>query len=135
MDFMRIEIIGTVQPRDAEQQFTPDGRSVVLFRVVAGRSRKQADGTWLNKSEWFRVRVFGPMAEFLSDKLLKGTRLYVTGRFETREWTTNSGENRTELEVVASEIVLLGDRPSAQSPSQETVKNDDTANTLEDLPW
>lgn len=110
MDLSKVELIGRVQPADAETRYTPDGRQVVQFRFVVGRGKK-VNGQWENESDWYRISCFGALAERIADKATKGARLYVSGRLVHRPWTDNSGQQRLSIEVMANDVIALDQQP------------------------
>lgn len=73
------------------------------FRVVVNTGWGEYEHT-----EGFNVIVWGKRAESLHPYLTKGLRLYAEGETRTRSWEGNDGQRRYRTEVIASEIVLLG---------------------------
>lgn len=125
MDLSTVQLIGRVQPADAEARFTPDGRAVTQFRFVVGRGKKNADGRWDNESDWYRIVCFGKLAETMAERAVKGSRLYVSGRLVHRPWTDSAGKERMSIEVMANEVILLDAAPSrAAGPASEPAGDD-----------
>ena len=122
MDLCRVVVLGRVQPRDPEPRFTPDGKPVTTFQMVSNRYRKSRDGGEpVQEAEWFRVTAFGRLAETTANMLTKGSRVYVEGRFQSREWEDNSGQKRTSLEIMANDVILLDQRQQRdEQPSDES---------------
>lgn len=96
---------------DAEMKYSANG-SPLLRCNVAANLRVKEEGEWTEKTEWVRVTVFGARAESLSRFLVKGTKVYVSGRLEARPWTTRDGEIRAGLEIVAGDVELCSPRPA-----------------------
>jgi len=101
-----IQIIGNLG-RDPETRFTPAGRQVTSFSVAVSRNVPSNDGTRKEETEWFRVSCWGKMAETAEQFLQKGRRVYVSGRFSSRQFQGNDGQTRTSLDVSADQLVLL----------------------------
>jgi len=142
--------------RDPEKRYTQDGRPITRFSVAATTRRRERDGEWADHTEWFSVTVFGRQAETLAERLIKGTRVYVEGRLESRQYETQNGQKGFSLDIVASDVLALDSRPrdgadfggsSAEfecavsggsaaraSAPQGRAQTDDTAD-LEDLPF
>lgn len=97
--------------RDPEKRYTQDGRPVTRFSVAATTRRRERDGEWADHTEWFSVTVFGRQAETLSERLVKGTRVYVEGRLESRQYETQTGQKGFSLDIVANDILVLDNRP------------------------
>jgi len=111
MAFCKVMIIGNLG-RDPEMRYTPTGRPVTQFSVAVNQSTKnQQTGEWTEETDWFRVSVFGDRAERAAEQLRKGNRVFVEGRFRTREFEGNDGQKRTSLDVTADNVISLEKRP------------------------
>jgi single-strand DNA-binding protein len=110
MSLCKVTLIGNLG-RDPEMRYTPDGRPVTQFSVAVNRNTKNQAGEWLEETEWFRITVWGNQAERTAENLKKGSRIYVEGRFRTREWEAQDGTKRTALEVTADNVINLERRP------------------------
>jgi single-strand DNA-binding protein len=111
MAFAKVMIIGNLG-RDPEMRYTPNGRPVTEFSVaVSHRSRDAATGEWSDdQTDWYRVTVWGDRAERTAEQFRKGNRVFVEGRFRTREYEARDGQKRTSLEVTADNVIAFGDR-------------------------
>ena len=109
----KVQIIGNLGA-DPEMRNTGNGTGVTNFRVAVSRSRRGTDGAKVDETEWFRVVAFDSggykLAEICNQHLRKGQRVYVEGRLQSRKYTDKDGVERTSVEVVASEMVLLSGR-------------------------
>src|SRR5207237_4904563 len=105
----KVIVIGNLG-RDPEKRYTQDGRPVTRFSVAATTRRRERDGEWADHTEWFSVTVFGLRAETIAERVAKGTRVYVEGRLESRQYDTNNGGKGFSLDVVANEVVVLDSR-------------------------
>jgi single-strand DNA-binding protein len=106
MSLCKVSLIGNLG-RDPEMRYTPDGRPVTQFSSAVNRNTKAPTGEWVEETEWFRITVWGNQAERAAENLRKGGKVYVEGRFRTREWEGQDGQKRTALEVTADQIVNL----------------------------
>ena len=64
------------------------------------------------------------MAEICKQYLTKGQQVYVEGRLQTRRWEDSDGNQHTSTEIVANEMIILGERKEAfqnedEVPSEE----------------
>jgi single-strand DNA-binding protein len=91
-------------------RYTPSGRPVTTFSVATSRSWNTADGGRRNETEWFNVVAWGSLAEICKQYLSKGKQVYIEGRLQTRRWEDDDGNRRTSVEIVAKEMVMLGDK-------------------------
>ncbi len=106
MSLCKMTLIGNLG-RDPEMRYTPDGKPVTQFSVAVNRSSKNQAGEWVEETEWFRITVWGNQAERTAENLRKGGRVYVEGRFRSREWEAQDGSKRTALEVTADNVINL----------------------------
>ncbi|MEJ2552154.1 MAG: single-stranded DNA-binding protein [Anaerolineales bacterium] len=105
----KVMIIGHLG-RDPEMRYTPSGRPVTTFSVATTRSWTSADGERHEETEWFNVVAWGSLAEICNQYLHKGQQVYVEGRLQTRRWEDNEGNKHFTTELVAKEMIMLGDR-------------------------
>jgi single-strand DNA-binding protein len=147
--FSKVMIIGNLG-RDPEMRYTPNGRPVTEFSVAVNQSTKnQQTGDWVEATDWFRVTVWGDRAERTAETLRKGNRVFVEGRFRTREFEGRDGQKRISLDITADSVVSLEGRDraaegeagfSAGAPATggETVRptrGPADADDLDDLPF
>ena len=64
-----------------------------------------------------RVSVWGDRAERMAETLRKGNKVFVEGRFKTRQFEGRDGQMRTSLEITADSIVNLERRPRDEDGS------------------
>jgi single-strand DNA-binding protein len=111
MALCKVMIIGNLGA-DPEMRYTPSGRPVTQFNVAVNQSTKnQQTGEWVEATDWFRVSVWGDRAERAAENLRKGNKVFVEGRFKTREFEGRDGQKRTSLELTADSLVNLEKRP------------------------
>jgi single-strand DNA-binding protein len=119
----KVMIIGHLG-RDPEMRYTPSGRPVTTFSVAVSRSWNTSDGERHAETEWFNVVTWGNLAEICKQYLTKGQQVYVEGRLQTRRWEDKEGNKHTSVEVVASEMMMLGDRRDANQVQGELLVED-----------
>ncbi len=105
----KVMIIGHVG-REPEMRYTPSGRPVTSFSVATSRSWTSAEGERREETEWFNVVAWGNLAEICKTHLSKSQQVYVEGRLQTRGWEDKNGNKHFRTELVANEMILLGDR-------------------------
>jgi single-strand DNA-binding protein len=76
---------------------------------VNGR-QKDSSGNWIDKPNFFDVKVFGAQAEMLANHLAKGRRIGVDGRLDWSSWEAQDGGKRSKVEVVAQSVQFLDSR-------------------------
>jgi single-strand DNA-binding protein len=113
-DLNKVQMTGRLGA-DPEMRFTPQGHAVTTFRVASNRSWRTAEGEPHEDTEWFRVVAWNKLAEICNQWLSKGSRVYVEGRMQTRQWQDQGGQTRYLSEVVANDIIILESRRASTS--------------------
>ncbi|MFQ5813558.1 MAG: single-stranded DNA-binding protein [Anaerolineae bacterium] len=113
----KVMIIGNLG-RDPEMRYTPSGKAVTSFSVATNRSWVNAKGERREDTEWFNVVAWGNLAEICKQYLTKGQQVYVEGRLQTRGWEDENGKKHYRTELVANEMIMLGERRSAEATEE-----------------
>lgn len=109
----RVTLIGHLGA-DPELRTTPNRETIATIRLATTEtSRDKSTGTRRETTEWHRVIFFGRLAEVVGEYLRKGAPIYIEGRIQTRKWQDQAGQDRYTIEIIASEMQMLGARPSA----------------------
>ena len=119
----KVMIIGHLG-RDPEMRYTPSGRPVTTFRVATTRSWNTPSGERRTATEWFNVVTWGSLAEICKQYLNKGQQVYIEGRLQTRHWHDAEGNKHTTTEIVAKEMVMLGERREWNEKQGQTSADD-----------
>ena len=127
----KVMVIGHLG-RDPEMRYTPSGRPVTTFTVAVSRSWNTADGERRTETEWFNIVAWGNLAEICKQYLYKGQQVYIDGRLQTRRWEDKEDQKHTSVEVVANEMMMLGDRRDNSAQAQESEQGEDTAEPMAD---
>ena len=104
-DINHVVLVGRLT-RDAELKYTAGGQAVCKFAVAINRRRKNGD-QWEDEANYFDVVLWGRQGEALNQYLLKGKTVGVDGELRQDRWQQD-GQNRSKVEIVASNIQLLG---------------------------
>ena len=139
MDLNRATIIGRLT-RDPELRTTPQGQNVVTVGIATNRTWKDQQGVKQEQVEFHNVVAWGKLAEIMSQYLSKGRQVFIEGRIQTREWQAQDGSKRNRTEIVAENMIMLGDKGALgntpQQKQQEPTKADSTEEpTIEDIPF
>jgi single-strand DNA-binding protein len=102
----RVVLVGRLT-RDPELRALPSGTSVCSLRIACNSSRREADGTYVEKPNFFDVSIYGAPAENVSHYTRKGSRVALDGRLEWREWETAEQQKRQAVSVVADTVQFL----------------------------
>ncbi|HEU4792707.1 MAG TPA: single-stranded DNA-binding protein [Nitrolancea sp.] len=118
----KIQIIGNLG-RDPEMRYTPGGSPVTNFSVAVGRRRRGQDDQITEETDWFRVVCWDKLAEIADQYLKKGARVYVEGRVQIRKYTGNDGVERTSVDVIANDLIMLSGREEGGTAGREPVSS------------
>ena len=115
----KVILIGNVGG-DPEVRYMPNGNAVANVTLATSDSWKDKQtGQQQERTEWHRVVFFGRIAEVVGEYARKGSKLYIEGRLQTREWEKD-GVKRYTTEVVVDmggQMQLLDGRPSGGEQS------------------
>lgn len=124
----KVILIGNLT-RDPELRYTPQGTAVATFSIATNRSWKTESGDTKEDAEFHRIVAWDKLAEICSQLLKKGSKAYVEGRLQTRQWQTKEGDARSTTEIVISEMMMLdskggGDSSYNHEPSIDDIPED-----------
>jgi single-strand DNA-binding protein len=105
-DINHVVLVGRLT-RDAELKYTASGQAVCKFSLAINRRRKNGD-QWENEANYFDIVLWGKMGEAVAKLLVKGKTVGVDGELRQDRWQQQDGQNRSKVEIVASNVQLLG---------------------------
>lgn len=118
MNLNKAMIIGNLT-RDPEIRNTPTGLTVASFGVATNLVWTDQSGQRQEKVEYHNVVAWRRLAEICGQYLRKGSKVYIEGRLQTRDWVGQDNVKRYRTEIVAENMIML-DRPGAQgAPSRD----------------
>lgn len=113
----RVQLIGNLT-RDPELRYTPNGTAVCSFGIATNRNWTTDTGEKKEEVEFHRIVSWNKLAELCSQFLVKGRKVYVEGRLQTRSWTGQDGAQRTTTEIVIDDMILL----DSKRPGEEVFR-------------
>ncbi len=109
-------------------RFTSSGTPFISFSLAVQDDKRGED----TPTQWIRATAWNDVAEHLAERgLPKGTELYVEGRLTLGEWTAQSGERRSGLNLscwTAQPIGQIGRRQPRQQ-GEPSRRRDEPART------
>ena len=123
-DINYVVLVGRLT-RDAELKYTASGQAISKFSIAVNRRRKVGD-KWEDEVNYFDIVVWGRQGEALSNYLVKGKQVGIEGELKQDRWTQD-GQNRSKIEVVASNIQLFGSNPASSSNGQVQSRSENEA--------
>lgn len=114
--YNRVVLIGNVT-REIELKYIPNGTAVTEVGLAVN-DRTKRDGEWVDDTTFLDVKLWGRMAEVVSEYCEKGSPLFVEGKLRIESWEKD-GKKFSKLRVVGERIQLLGNRRTSNEPDEE----------------
>ena len=80
---------------------------------------KDEAGEWKKETEWFRVVLFRENAERAAEWLRKGTKVFIEGRIQTRQYEKD-GQTHYMTELIADRFANLDPRQRDEDGGDDT---------------
>jgi single-strand DNA-binding protein len=110
----RVIITGNLTKDPDLTAIPSSGNSVCSLRIACnGRRRNNETGQWEDQPNYFDITVFGAQGENCHKFLKKGRPVAVDGRLRWREWTSQEGQKRQAVDIIAETVQFLGGRDDA----------------------
>ena len=116
-DVNRVVLTGRLT-RDPQYRETQGGTAVLGFGLAVGESWRDQAGNLCERANFVDCSVVGRRAAALAPILAKGMPVTVEGRLRFSRWE-RSGQVRTKLDVVVTDIVLPPRQAACQPPTQQ----------------
>lgn len=129
MDLNKVMIIGNVT-RDPEAKTTPQGTNVTSFSIATNMVWTDKNGTKQEKVEFHNIVAWRKLAEICSQYLKKGSKVYIEGRLQTRNWDDPSGVKKYRTEIIAENMIML-DRAQGGGNQSASFSNNSDASTAQ----
>lgn len=110
----KVTLIGNVT-RDPDIRATTTGRNVANVSMATNTEWRDAQGVKQSRAEYHSVVLWGHLAGLCEQFVRRGSRIYVEGNIQTREYTTQDGQRKTRTEIVGESLILLSEK---KDPSQ-----------------
>ncbi|MDO8261205.1 MAG: single-stranded DNA-binding protein [Candidatus Magasanikbacteria bacterium] len=114
MNLNKVMLIGNLT-RDPEIRNTPNGTNVASFSIATNYVWKDQSGQKQEKAEFHNIVAWRKLADICGQYLRKGSKIYIEGRLQTRDWDGQDGVKRYRTEIIADNMIML-DRAGATSP-------------------
>jgi single-strand DNA-binding protein len=122
MGINKVILLGNLG-KDPELRRTANQTAVCTFSLATGERRRDAQGNWVDHTEWHNVVVFGSVAENCAKYLQKGRQCFIEGRIQTRKWQDRDGKDRYTTEIIATNVQFVG---GGKATDYERVSSNDS---------
>jgi len=135
MNLNRAQLIGNLT-KEPEIRTTPAGLSVASFGVATNQTWTDDAGQKQTRAEFHNIIAWRKLAEICGQYLHKGSKIYVEGRLQTREWTGQDNIKRYRTEIIAENMIMLdGVKRDTAQPPQEPMPQEEEEIKVEDIPF
>ncbi len=105
--------------RDPEIRYLPSGQAVANVSIATSSRRKDKNtGESIEDTQWHRVTFYDRLAEIAGEYLKKGRPAYIEGRLKYGKYTDQAGVEKNTVDIIATELQLLGGREGMGGPSE-----------------
>jgi len=104
--------------RDPEIRYLPSGQAVANISIATTSRRKdRTSGETVEDTQWHRVTFYDRLAEIAGEYVKKGRPIYIEGRLKYGKYTDQAGVEKNTVDIIATEMQLLGAREGMGAPS------------------
>lgn len=101
----RAQIIGNITR--APEVRIAGSQKVATFGVATNFSWTDSTGQKKERAEFHNIVAWRKLAEICEMYLRKGSKVYIEGRMQTRDWEGEDGVKRYKTEIVADNMIML----------------------------
>ena len=107
--------------RDPEVRYLPSGQAVANVSIATSTKRKDKNsGEMVEETQWHRITFYDRLAEIAGEYVKKGRPIYVEGRLKYGSYTDKTtGQEKATVDIIATELQLLGGREGMGGPSED----------------
>lgn len=100
---------------DPECRYSQQGTCFANFNIAVGDdyTDKQTNKKH-ERTEWVPIVMSGRQAEVAGEYLRKGSKVCIVGKFKTRKWQDQQGQDRYKIEIHAQSMQMLDSRQDGQ---------------------
>lgn len=109
-----VNLIGRVGQQPERKQLS-GGTELLELSLATRNVYKDRNGTRVEKTDWHRVKCFGPVVDTLERYVNKGDQLSVVGALRYSEWRDKYDQNRKSAEIILDSFSFIGGQRSMDS--------------------
>jgi single-strand DNA-binding protein len=104
-----VQLIGNVGQEPTVTNLE-SGKKVARLSLATNENYKNSKGEKQTDTNWHTVVAWGKVADIIEKYAEKGKEIGIVGKLKTRTYTMDDGNQRYVTEVVADEILLMGNK-------------------------
>lgn len=105
--------------QDPDVKQTQNGQTVASFSVACSESWTDANGQKKERTEWVNCVAWQKKAELCAQYIKKGSKVYIEGKLQTRQWDDQQGVKHYKTEVIVDNVVFLDSRNQGAAPQEQ----------------
>lgn len=106
--------------RDPEVRYLPSGQAVAnVSLATTSKYKDKSSGEMVEDTQWHRITFYDRQAEIAGEYVKKGAPIYIEGRIKYGKYTTPDGVEKNTMDIVATQLVLLGGRRDEEGGGQQ----------------
>ncbi|MBI5325011.1 MAG: single-stranded DNA-binding protein [Ignavibacteriae bacterium] len=148
----KVLLVGNVG-KEPDFKYTSSGIPVVTFRMATTEVWRDKENNMQEHTDWHTVTAWRGLAEVIQKIVKKGSKVFVEGKLQSRQFDDKSGQRKQVVEVLAENILLLEYKKFAReeveitdefslnghkkynSPFEDTITNPDSFTKIDDMPF
>ncbi len=105
----KVQLIGNLG-NDAEIITLDSGKTLAKFAIATNENYTNNKGEKITDTQWHNIIAWGKTAQIIEKYVSKGKEIAIEGKLTSRSYDDKEGQKRYITEVVASEILMLGNK-------------------------
>lgn len=122
MDLNKAMIIGRLT-KDPEIKSTPSGQNVASFSIATNFTWTDQSGQKQEKVEFHNIVAWRKLADIIGQYLKKGSKVYIEGRLQTRDWAGQDGVKRYRTEILAENMIMLDSKGGSDNSFEQASRS------------
>lgn len=114
----KVILIGNIGV-EPEVRTLESGVKVARLRLATTERIKKGE-EWIEHTEWHTVVAWRVLADRADKFIKKGSQIYVEGTLRRTEWKDKDGVERSDVQIVATDLRMLGRRETSQTDAVPT---------------
>jgi len=95
---------------DPEMKTFGNDRSMARFSLATNDFYRDSEGKQVQETQWHNIVAWGKTADIAEKLLIKGRETAIQGKLVNRSWEDKEANKHYITEVVASEILVFGNK-------------------------
>jgi len=100
--------------RDVDVKYTQAGKAVASFSIAV-TEKWTTDGEKKERTDWINITAWGKLGELCGQYLLKGSKVLVEGKIQTRSYDDKNGVKKYVTEINAQAVEFLSPKRSSEA--------------------